>query len=172
MVRKLSMLLDSGIQLNKSLRLVSQTGKKKRQKTFQAVTQQLSQAVESGVSFHEGLGKYPLWFSPMMVALVRVGEESGRLTKVIQELLRYMDVREKYRKRLAAALTYPLVVVGVAILTVVFLIVFVLPTFSSMYADMGMELPKFTSFLLSVGNSLGIIIVGMIVVIIPLAIIV
>ncbi len=95
-----------------------------------------------------------------------MGEESGRLKEVTLEINTYMDSQEKYLKKVKSALTYPIVVIGVAILTVIFLMMFLLPVFAEMYGDMGMALPGFTQVLLNMGNHFGWVLLGVFITII------
>ncbi len=162
-IKKLSMLLNSGVLLTKGLYILSENAHKKRGTNFYEIIKKVAYSVESGRSFHESIGRFSKWFPPMVVSLIQVGEESGRLKEVTLELKTYMDSQDKYLKKVTSSLAYPMVVICIAVLTVIFLIMFLLPTFSSMYEDMGMDLPVFTQILLNIGNRFAWFILGTII---------
>jgi len=159
-VRKLNMMLGSGIQLTDCLRLIIKGLRERGQDTFRQVVLRLLHGIEGGQSFSGSMKKYPRWFSPMMIALVEVGEESGKLLHVLQEHQVYLDTQEKYRKKFQSALTYPVVVIVIAVTTVIFLVSVILPSFSSMYVDMGLELPHYTRIILEISNMMIPILMG------------
>lgn len=157
MVRKMVMMLASGIHLTECLRLIIKGMKARNQQEFRSVIRDVLKLVMGGLSLNDALRKHPQWFPDMMVAIVKVGEESGKLLHVLQEHLSYLYTQAQYRKKFKSALTYPIVVVIIAILTVIFLSLYLLPTFSNMYAEMGMELPAFTRGIMWFSRSFGTI---------------
>ena len=153
--RKLSTLLNSGVSVNKALRMVAQAHQLNGNTNAYAFVNMLSRGIEEGRSLFEVLSVHSKQFDTMTLSLIRVGEESGQLPAVLLKILEYLENQTKYRKKLTRALTYPAIVLIIASLTVVFLTYFLLPMFGEMYRDMDMELPGFTRALLNISENVG-----------------
>ncbi|NQT61956.1 MAG: type II secretion system F family protein [Candidatus Marinimicrobia bacterium] len=151
-IRKLSTLLNSGVSVNKALRMIAKAHQQDGNKNAFAFIKVLSHGIEEGHSLFEVLGIHLKQFDTMTLSLIKVGEESGQLPAVLRKIIEYLDNQSKYRKKLTRAMTYPVIVMIIATLTVVFLTYFLLPMFGEMYKDMDMELPGFTSALLSISE--------------------
>jgi general secretion pathway protein F len=148
--RELSTLLAAGIPLDRSLTtLVDLTTSPE----LQRVTGEVLQAVRGGASLAEALGQHPKVFPSLFVNMVKAGEIGGVLDQVLNRLVDYMASAEDLRDEVRAALTYPLLLVVVGGLSVIFLLVYVLPKFASMFADLGEALPLSTRIMLSVSDA-------------------
>ena len=136
--RQLADLLDSNVPLLRALELThEQTTKPAMSRVIQAVLEH----VKGGKSLSGALQQFPRVFSPLYVNLVRAGEAGGMLSQTLARLAGFMEQEEDFRSRLLAALAYPLLIMGVGMLTVVFLMVFVVPRLSAMFIDSGQGLP-------------------------------
>jgi len=155
-IRKLSTLLNSGVSVNKALRMIAKGHQLEGNHNSYGFVNMLSRGIEEGRSLYEVLGIQPKYFDTMTLSLIKVGEESGQLPSVLVKILEYLDKQTKYRKKLKQAMTYPIIVLGIASLTVVFLTYFLLPMFGEMYRDMDMELPVFTRTLLAISEHGGL----------------
>jgi type IV pilus assembly protein PilC len=110
--------------------------------------------VEHGGSLSEALARRPRVFAPLDVAMVRAGEAGGILDDVLERLATFLERDAELRKKLRAALAYPLIVVTAAAGLVVFLIVRIVPMFGAMFAAFHADLPPSTRLLLGVGETL------------------
>ena len=147
--RELATLLGAGMPLDRSLTTLTdlaQTPELKR------VTSEILEAVRGGTSLAEALAQHPKVFPPLYVNMVKAGEVGGMLDQVLQRLLEYLAAAQELRDEVISALTYPLILVGVGGLSVATLLIFVLPKFATMFADLGQTLPLSTRMMLSISD--------------------
>ncbi|MFA7328800.1 MAG: type II secretion system F family protein [Candidatus Ratteibacteria bacterium] len=143
--RQLSNLLDAGIPLVKSLSiLIGQTENPRMAK----LVEDLRNNIQKGVSFSESLAKYPRIFSPVQVSMVHAGEVGGMLNQVLQRLADFSENQEEVKGKIKGAMTYPLFLFLVGIITIFVLLTFVLPRFVVMFRDLGQSLPLPTRILI------------------------
>lgn len=110
--------------------------------------------VESGTPLSEAFAKFPKVFDKMFVYLLQAGEASGKLDNSFMRLNEDLERSYTLTKKVKGALTYPVIIVVVAVLAVIALMVFVLPTFVEMFADSGAELPTLTKVLISISDAM------------------
>ena len=132
--RDLALLLKAGARLDDALELLAGDADVGR---LRPVVGKLRAALLSGESLAEAVGAHPTLFPPMYVALVRVGEISGTLDRVLELLGQERMRSEAVRRKLTDAMQYPLFVLIAAIGVMLFFILFVLPQFSSVLQDFG-----------------------------------
>ncbi len=143
--RQLALVLKAGIPLVTGLRLIAEEMSDKRlKKTVMA----LADRVSSGESLGEGMTEHPDCFPEMLVAMVRVGEISGSLETILSDMGHYYEAQWKRHQDRVAALTYPAIVVLVALGVLVFLLLYVLPTFSGIFDSMEVAIPQGTQRLI------------------------
>ena len=124
-----------------------------RHQGFQQSLRIIRQDIRGGSSASEALAKHPGYFSELYVATIRAGEQSGNLVEVLQRFIVYLKLMIGVRQKVSKALAYPafLILVGVAV--VGFLLSYVMPTFTSVYADTAKSLPAATQFLIDFVSS-------------------
>lgn len=149
--RQLATLLDAGLPLLRALEVMIRQEKNVR---FQAVLEQIADQVKSGNSFSDGLSQHPKIFDRLFVNMVRAGEAGGVLDTVLSRLAGFMEKALKTKKKVKAAMVYPIVVVGVAVSIVALLMVVVVPKFQTIFDDMleGAALPGPTQLVVGVSN--------------------
>lgn len=108
--------------------------------------------VAAGCPLHRALESFPQAFPPIYVALVRAGEASGELPRVLSALATYLERQAEVRRRTLAAMLYPAVVSMIGLLIVFALLVYVVPQVTAVFAHSRQELPFLTRILASVGN--------------------
>ncbi len=115
---------------------------------FQQALRTVRQDIRGGASASEALAKHPIHFSELYIATVKAGEQSGNLAEVLQRFIVYLKLMIGLRQKVSKALAYPgfLVLVGVAVIG--FLLMYVVPTFVSVYAETSKSLPAATQLLL------------------------
>ncbi len=120
---------------------------------FNHVIDQLRISVQSGRSLSEGMSEYEDLFSPVYVASVAAGEESGRLEQTLDELSSVLEREMELTRQVKVATRYPLIVVLVIIAAITVLMTFVVPRFVNFYASFGAELPLPTKILIETSNA-------------------
>lgn len=144
--RLFSTMIDAGLPLISCLSvLIEQSDNTRMKKALQDVYKK----VKEGETLSRSLGDHPRIFPGLMVNLVEAGEVGGVLDDVLGRLATHFEKEHKMNEKIKSALTYPAVVSFMAILAVVFILTFVLPTFVQMFANMKMELPLLTRILLA-----------------------
>ncbi len=106
--------------------------------------------ISNGVTLSEAMAKYPKVFTTLYVNMVKAGEQGGILDVIFERLSEYMEKAEGVSRKVKSAMMYPIVVMSVACLVVIFLMVKVVPTFRDVFASFGAKLPAPTQFLIDV----------------------
>ena len=117
---------------------------------FAEVISDLRASLEEGRELSAAMARHPRVFSPFYLAMVRVGEVSGRLMEVFERLFEHLESERDVREQVKAALRYPLIVVGAAVVAMVILNIFVIPVFAGVYAGFNAKLPPMTRLLIGV----------------------
>lgn len=149
--RQLATLLQAGLPLLRSLEVMIRQEKNLR---FKAVLEQIADQVKSGNTFSDGLMQHPKVFDRLFVNMIRAGEAGGVLDVVLSRLAGFMEKALKTKKKVKAAMVYPIVVVSVAVSIVALLMVVVVPKFQSIFDEMlsGAALPAPTQLVINLSN--------------------
>ncbi len=165
--RELSDLLASGMTLGNALNTLAQRETGKAQ---DIIIPELRDEIIQGASLSEGLAKRPDTFTNLYVSMVRAGEASGDLAGVLERLCRHYERVQEAREKVMMALSYPVIVIVVGVVTIIFVMIFVVPRFSQIFAELGSTLPlptqiliNFSSFLLNYWWGIAAVIVGAVV---------
>ena len=146
---EISMLISSGVDIRTSLSIiVGQQRKTKDKKLFS----DMLELVISGESLSDSMQKLGQ-FSKYEEYSVRIGEETGKLVGVLEELSSYYSEKIKQRKKLISALSYPGMVMVTAILVIIFMMNFIVPMFQGIFSRFGQELPMLTRWVLDASKS-------------------
>ena len=149
--RLFATMIDAGLPLVSSLNvLIEQTDNPRIKKALQDVYKK----VKEGETLSRSLGDHPTIFPNLMVNMVEAGEVGGVLDTVLNRLASHFEKEHKMNEKIKSAMTYPAVVSVMAMLSVVFILTFVLPTFVQMFDNMKMELPLLTRILLAISSVL------------------
>lgn len=119
---------------------------------FKLVLKTLRDNVESGMPFSEGLRLFPRIFDDMYVNMVAAGEKSGQFAMVLKRLAIMMDASARLMRKVKSAMTYPVVVLSLALLLAAGLITFVVPVFKEMFEGFGSQLPGPTQMLVNISD--------------------
>ncbi len=147
--QQLSSMLDAGLPLVSALEALEE---QTEHPVFQIIIRNVKQDVSSGTSFSEACRKYPRAFPNLFVSMVEAGEASGGLADILKKVAIYFEDTVKLVRKVKGALTYPAVVIGMAICLVQVLLIFVIPVFAEMFESFGQELPKPTQMLIEISN--------------------
>jgi len=149
---QLAVMLDSGVILSDALDAIAEQAGDAR---FKAIILDVSERVKSGDTFSRALAYYPRIFDPMFISMVQASEASGKMVEMLSVLTGYLSFEAETRKRVLGALTYPLIMVLMAIAATGTLMFFVLPRFMRIYESRGAALPKLTQVLVFVSRIIG-----------------
>jgi type IV pilus assembly protein PilC len=147
--RQLSTLINAGLPLTQSLRTVAE---QIQNKTLHSVVSEVVTSVESGTSLSQSFAKHPKIFSDIYISLVAAGEASGSLDKALERIAMQQEKDAAIVGKIRSALIYPVIVLGVIVLVLVFMLTTVLPQVGSLYKDLGKELPLLTQILLAISK--------------------
>ena len=149
--RQLATMLAAGMPLDEALVMVSE---QQTQGTLGAVLTRVRDDVLQGSSLHESLQTHPKIFSPLYTNMVRVGEASGNLDKVLLQLAEFTDEQSRLNSQFKAALTYPVMMFFVGSGVLMFLLAFVVPKITRMLEDLDQALPVPTMLLIATSSFL------------------
>ena len=147
--RQLATLLEARLSLTRALEILAEQSTHQRLKK---ILDEILTQIRGGQSFSNCLKSHPRVFSEFFVSLVEVGEQGGILEQTLNRLANYLEKLDHLQRKVLTALTYPLVIVLVAMGAVTFLLVAVVPTFADMFEGFGGQLPGPTRFLLELGT--------------------
>src|ERR1700682_4862981 len=136
--RQFSTMIDAGLPLVQCLNILSEQSESQN---LRDVTGRVARSVEQGSTLAEALRRNPRTFDDLFVNLVEVGETGGILDTVFQRLAAYIEKAAALKRKVKSAMIYPASIIGVAGLVVVFMLTFVIPTFTKMFKDLGADLP-------------------------------
>src|SRR5499425_2477681 len=136
--RQFSTMIDAGLPLVQCLTILSEQSESKN---LREVTGRVARSVEQGSTLADALRRHPRTFDDLFTNLVEVGETGGILDTVFQRLAAYIEKAAALKRKVKSAMIYPASIIGVAFLVVVFMLTFVIPTFTKMFRDLGADLP-------------------------------
>ena len=147
--KQLANLLKSGVTLLKALEvLAGQT----KSVYFSRVLNDISIGVKSGRSFSACLDEYPAIFSSLFIAMVRAGEEMGKLRQMLNSVADFLKAQEEFSAKVRGAMVYPIFMLGVGVSTVIFILTFVMPKMSVIFMDAGQALPLPTVIVMNISH--------------------
>jgi len=162
--RQFATMIDAGLPLVQALEILSTQVENKK---LASVLSQIKLDVEAGSTYADALRKHPKVFSELYVNMVAAGEAGGILDTILARLAAYIEKSMKLKKKVKGAMVYPAVVTVVAVLVVTIIMIFVVPTFTKMYASLGGTLPLPTRITVAASNFIagvgGLIILGILI---------
>lgn len=147
--RQFATMIDAGLPLVQALEILSA---QVENKTLGKTIQQVKIDVESGATYADALKKHPRIFSELYVNMVAAGEAGGILDTILNRLAVYIEKAMKLKKKVKGALVYPAVVTTIAVLVIAIIMIFVVPTFSKMFAQLGGTLPLPTRMVINLSG--------------------
>ena len=136
--RQLATMIDAGLPLVQCLDILAQQQEKK---VFQKALHDIRTAVEGGSTFSASLKRHPKIFSTLYTNMVEAGEAGGILDTILNRLAAYIEKAMALKKRIKTAMFYPSTIVAVAVVVVIFLLIYVIPTFEQLFEGFGATLP-------------------------------
>ena len=149
--RQFASMVEAGVALLRALNVMTEQTQNPR---LRKALSQIKYDIEQGSTLSDALEKHSKIFDRLYISMVKAGEAGGVLDKVLNRLALFMEERSKLTQQVRAAMTYPVVVMLIAIGVFYAMLTLVLPTFSGLFASLGSELPAYTQFLISISNFL------------------
>lgn len=147
--RQFSSMLVSGVALLKALEILRD---QQKLYDFSKALDQMRAGIERGRSLGDVMEDFPNIFKPLMVSMVRAGEASGQLDKILRKLSEHLDKTAKIVSQTKSALYYPITVMIVAVAIITAMLIFVVPTFEQQFTSSGQELPALTRIVVDASN--------------------
>jgi len=149
--RQFATMINAGLPIVRALYVLSEQTENQKLKE---VVVQVRKDVEAGLALSEALEKHPKVFSRLYVEMVRAGEIGGMLDEVLLRVADQLEGDQELRRKVKSAMTYPLVVLVLAILAASFMLIFIVPVFARMFEDLGGTLPLPTRVAMGISDIL------------------
>ena len=147
--RQLATMIDSGLSVVRSLGIL---GNQVENKELGRVLSEVRLEVERGSSLSAACAKYPKIFSVLFITMVQAGEAGGHLDSVLLELANTMEKQAVLRRTVRSAMTYPIVVVSVMVVIFLALLIFIVPVFTKLFAQLHAKLPTPTLIVIGISK--------------------
>ena len=147
--RQFSTMIDAGLPLVQGLTIL---GDQAENPTFKGILKQITKDVEGGSTLADAMKKHSKVFDSLFVNLVAAGEMGGILDTILRRLAEHLEKSEKLRSQIKGAMTYPLVVVAIAVLVIAVILIFVIPVFEDMFSSFGSGLPAPTQLVVDMSR--------------------
>jgi type IV pilus assembly protein PilC len=148
--RQMAAMLSAGMPIVAALETVEE---QTVNPNFKLVINHVRKSIEGGASFSESLQQMPAIFDDLYVNMVRSGEHSGQFAETMKRIGELLEATARLRRKVKSAMTYPIVVLTLAITIALGMIIFIVPVFAQMYIDFGAKLPGPTQFLVNLSNA-------------------
>ena len=148
-LRNISILQENGLSLPRALDTLVREPALKR---YAPMLQEVKQSVESGDAFSTALARFPEAFPELMITQVRVGEKSGTIPVTLGRIMNQLEHADNLKGTIIKKLTYPVLLVVAGSGAVTFMLLYVVPTFQTVYEESGAKLPGVTQFLIDFGQ--------------------
>ena len=149
--RQFATMINAGLPLVQCLDILATQVDKV---AFRTIINAVMHDVEAGSTLAEAMRRHPKVFDNLFVNMVEAGEAGGILDVILLRLATYIEKAEALRRKVKSAMTYPVVVLSVAVSTTIFMLLFIIPTFAKIFADFGATLPMPTRIVLAVSDFL------------------
>jgi type IV pilus assembly protein PilC len=136
--RQFSTMIDAGLPIAQCLGILSEQSESK---VLREVTTLIAKDVQSGLTLADSFRKFPKAFDDLFTNMLAVGESGGVLDVVLQRLSGYIEKAASLKRKVKGAMVYPITIISVAFLVIIFMMIFVIPTFAKMFKGLGAELP-------------------------------
>ena len=150
MTSELSIMLKAGLALDNALRVLIGMNAKP---AMELLTQTILDDVKSGIPLSRALSRHPEQFGDFYINMVRSGEAGGQLSAVLERLFEHLDRLRALRESVVSAAIYPAILLGVALLSLIAMLGFVVPQFETLFKDMGDALPLPTQVIMVIGHA-------------------
>ena len=151
MTRNLGSMLHAGLTLSRSIAVVE---RQTRNKHLKAVLVSVSESIKKGSAFHESLAEHPKLFPKLFVAMAHAGEEGGTLAESLAIVGKQMERARNLTKKVRGAMIYPSIIIIAMVIIFVLMLMFVVPTLTATFSQLGVKLPLATRVIVAISNFL------------------
>lgn len=148
-INKFSIFVNSGIDIKWALGILI---KQSKNPLIKKIVIEMRNNIDHGVSIHETMLQHPKVFDPLTTALIEVGEKTGQLGKILQELDTNLLESIELKWKVKGAMVYPMILLILTFCMVIFMMVFIVPRITEAFAKAGADLPALTQFIVNVSN--------------------
>lgn len=148
--RYLSTMIAAGLPILQALDILA---KDQSNPAMQSLLTTIKGNVAGGKTLAESFGQYPDQFGDLYCSLIKAGEKSGTLDKILKRLNIYLERTEGLKKKVKKAMVYPCAIIVVALVVSLILLIFVVPQFQTMFKSFGAELPAFTRGVIAMSDA-------------------
>jgi len=149
--RQFSTMVNAGLPIMQGLSIVAEQAENP---DFRVIMGKIRDDISNGVPLSEAMAKHPKAFSTLYVNMVKAGEQGGILDAIFERLSEYLEKAEGVSRKVKSAMMYPIVVMSVAVLVVIFLMIKVIPTFRDVFDSFGAKLPLPTQVVINISEFL------------------
>lgn len=147
--KNLAAMISAGLTLTRALSVLERQTKKK---PLKAIIVDLETEVKKGSSFHEALARHRKVFSDLFIAMTKAGEESGTLAESLRVVSSQMEKANALQKKVKGAMIYPGIILSAIVIIGVLMMIFVVPTLSNTFKELGVELPTATRVIIGISD--------------------
>ena len=147
--RQMASLLKAGVPILRALWIISEQSENPH---FKKMLARAQEEVQNGKPFSSVLMQYPKLFPPIYIAMVRTGEDSGTLQETLMRVADYRQRQEEILSRVRTAMAYPALMAVTGAGTVIFMLTFVVPKLTTLFSNMGSQLPLPTRILVNLSQ--------------------
>ena len=147
--RQLSVLTSGGVSLDQALRVIGEQSSNAQVKE-QSLT--IASRIEEGFTLTEALKEFPQSFDRLYVSLVSAGERAGDMSSILDKAASYLERKSRIQQDITGALVYPAVLISVALIIVLLMLIFVVPSVVSQFSNLNQELPMLTRWLIGLSD--------------------
>jgi len=158
--RQFATMINSGLSMLRSLSILEE---QQPNKALREILTEVRLEVESGSALSNSMARHPDIFPPLMVNMIRAGEVGGFLDKVLVQIADNYEAEVRLRGKVKSAMTYPVVVLIMAIIMSIGMLLFIVPTFAGLFTSLGGSLPAPTQMLVNLSNFLKVAIVPIVI---------
>ncbi|MCZ2259821.1 type II secretion system F family protein [Sporosarcina sp. G11-34] len=147
--RQFATLIRAGISIVEATQILANqtTSKMLKQALFS-----VEEDIRTGMPFSNAASKHEKVFPPLFINMIQAGEATGNLDETLERLAFFYEKQHTLKKKIQSTLMYPLVLLIITMIVVVFLMLTIVPTFTEMFADFGAELPFITLFVMAISD--------------------
>jgi type IV pilus assembly protein PilC len=149
--RQFATMIQSGLAVLRALHVLEEQTQNPR---FKKIIASVRGDVESGMSLSDAMSRYPAAFDRLYVSMVRAGEVGGTLDQALSRLASQLEKDDSIRRTVKSAMTYPVMIACFAVAVMIGMLLFIIPIFANMYADLGGQLPLLTRIMLGLSNAM------------------
>lgn len=149
--RQFATMISAGLAILRALYVLEMQTSNPR---FKRIIGEIKADVEAGMPISDAMEKHPAAFDRLYVAMVRAGEMGGVLDTTLDRLATQLEKQDSLRRSVRSAMTYPILIACFALLVLFGMILFIIPIFAKMYADLGGNLPLLTRIMVGISNGL------------------